>query len=184
MRISITLLQYDHGLIRQVVDVLGVVVKNRNADRHLEDVKEIVGFCERFMDRLHHRKEERFLFPTAVLSGTMKQEEMDALLVDHEHAHQHIMRMMTELRQGDLEAFYSTAHELVSMMQAHIRREEDEVFPRIEEGMDPETDSMVYKRFEDMIMKEFPPDFYQTTESFANRIQDDILGPGYFEHLR
>lgn len=181
MRVSVTLLQYEHGLVRQVTDVLGAVVKHRWAQRYLSDVKEIVGFQERFTDKLHHYKEENFVFPAAVEEGSITAEEMRDLIADHDHARLLIRSMADSLRHEDLERFYQDALEFVERMQGHIRKEEESYFPRIEDKMSTDTDTAIYKRFEDYTLKNFPTDVYQITESFANRVQDAILGPGYFE---
>jgi hemerythrin-like domain-containing protein len=180
MLVSVTLLQYDHGLIRQVMDVLGVVVKKRIADKHLEDVKEMAIFLDRFMDQMHHAKEERFLFPKAVELGSMKIEDMQRLAADHEEVRQLAKEIIASLRKDDMDAFYRDAEVMVHTMMAHIRREEDNVFPYIEEHMSLDADTYVYKRYEDYILKNFPSNFYEITAAFANRLQDDILGPGYF----
>jgi hemerythrin-like domain-containing protein len=183
MRVSVTLLQYEHGLIRQVADILGAVVKHRLAQKYLSDVKEIIVFQEKFTDRLHHYKEETFVFPAAVEEGGITAEEMRELITDHDHARFLIRSMADSLRHEDLEKFYHDALEFVEMMLAHIRKEEDSYFPRIEDSMDTDTDTAIYKRFEDYTMKNYPTEVYQITESFANRVQDAILGPGYFERM-
>ncbi len=40
-------------------------------------------FLDRFIDQMHHAKEERFLFPKAVELKAMKQQDMDELVADH-----------------------------------------------------------------------------------------------------
>ncbi|HSV41811.1 MAG TPA: hemerythrin domain-containing protein [Methanomassiliicoccales archaeon] len=181
MLVTVALLQYDHGLINQVIDVLGAVAKKRNAEKHLELTIEMVGFLDRFADGLHHAKEERYLFPAAVSSAAMSAEEMRELIADHEVARKLIRQMIEQLRKKDLDPFHDTAMNFVTMMQAHIRREEDTVFPGIEEKMKVELDTVVTKELEDFIAANFPADYYQVTEAFANWVQDKILGPGYFE---
>ena len=44
-------------------------------------------------------------------------------------------------------------------------------------------DTVVYKEYEDFITKNFPPDFFASVEELATRVQDGILGPGYYESL-
>lgn len=183
MRVSVTLLQYEHGLIRQVTDILGAVVKHRLAQKHLGDVMEIVTFQERFTDKLHHHKEENFVFPAAVEEGGITAEEMKELIKDHDQARSSIRSMADSLRNEDLEKFYIDASEFVERMKVHIRKEEDSFFLRIEDKMSSDTDTAIYKRFEDYTMKNFPTDVYQITETFANRVQDVILGPGFFEQM-
>jgi hemerythrin-like domain-containing protein len=184
MMVSVTLLQYDHGLIRQVIDVLGVVVKKKNANEHIEDVKDMAMFLDRFIDQMHHAKEERFLFPKAVELQAMQQKDMDELVADHTAVRKLAKEILEELRREDMEAFYRDAYTMVLTMHAHIRREEETVFPYMDEHLGEEGDSFVYKRYEDYIMRNFPPDFYGGIEDMASRVQDHILGKGYFQGLK
>jgi hemerythrin-like domain-containing protein len=58
MRISVTLLSYEHGVIRQVLDVLAEIVRTSSIDKHFDHVVEIVDFLDSYMDKFHHKKEE------------------------------------------------------------------------------------------------------------------------------
>jgi hemerythrin-like domain-containing protein len=177
------MLQYDHGLIRQVIDVLGEMCKRRLVERYMVDAKEIVGFLDRFMDKFHHAKEEKFMFPAAVRNNVMKQEGMDHLLKEHGEARAYIRSMEDALKKGKMPVFYDSAKKLVEHMTHHIKEEENEFFPKIEDGMDGDEDMRVYKEFEAFTNKMFTEDVYKATESFAQTIQDDILGPSYFERM-
>lgn len=184
MMVSITLLQYDHGLVRQVIDVLGAVVKDRSAQKHMEDVKDMALFLDRFIDQMHHAKEERFLFPKAVELKAMKQQDMDELVADHAAVRSLAKEIIAEVRREDMESFYRDAETMVRTMQAHVNREEETVFPFMEEHLGEDADAFVYKQYEDYILKNFPPDFYATTEELATRLQDRILGPNYYQSLK
>jgi len=184
MRVSITLLQYDHGLIRQVIDVLGEAVKRRTAEKHLEEMKEIVGFMDRFMDGFHHRKEENFLFASAVKAGTLTETDRSDLVADHAEARRLVNSLHDALIVKDYGRFYMDGRKIVDHMTAHIRTEEDMVFPKIEEGLSSEEDMAISKRFEEFQAEKFSEDLYPITERFANWVQDNVLGPGYFEDVR
>lgn len=183
MRVSVTLLQYDHGLIRQVVEILAEVVRSRKAENNLEITQDLVTFQERFTDALHHRKEERFLFPAAVQIGALTVADHDALIADHDRARQGIKGMETSLRSNDIDSFYIKANAYCEMMLHHIHLEEEKFFPFIEERMDADLDTEIFKRFDEFLAKNFPPDVYPRSEAFADRAQDEVLGPGYFEKL-
>jgi len=147
----------------------------------MEVIVEIVGFQDAFTDALHHRKEEKFLFPAAVEVGCLKKEDFDHLFEDHEKARKHI-KTMTELIKGkDLEPFYKEAGQYVEMMLHHIHHEEDVFFPQIEECISSDLDTAIFKQFGDYLEQNFAPTVYSIAESFANRAQDEILGPGFFE---
>lgn len=181
MRVSVTLLQYDHGLIRQVVEILAHVIKDKSADKHMDAVKEMVSFQDRFTDALHHRKEEKFLFPAALQNGSLTREDYDHLFSDHENARRRIKAMAEGLRGNDLEMFYKDASEYVEGMLHHIHHEEEVFFPKIEGSLSEDQDAAIFKQFGDFLESNFPPDVYPVEEAFANRVQDEIMGPGYFE---
>ncbi len=69
-----------------------------------------------------------------------------------------------------MESFYRDAETMVRTMQAHINREEETVFPFMEEHLGEEADGFVYKQYEDYILKNFPPDFYATTEEHGHEV--------------
>ncbi len=66
----------------------------------MEDVKEMAMFLDRFIDQMHHAKEERFLFPKAVELKAMKQEDMDELVADHAAVRQLAKEIIAEVRTG------------------------------------------------------------------------------------
>ncbi|MCE5296781.1 MAG: hemerythrin domain-containing protein [Euryarchaeota archaeon] len=184
MRVSITLLQYDHGLIRQVVDVLGEAAKQRMVEKHLEEMKEIVGFMEKFIDGFHHTKEERFVFPAALRSGSLSNADYDDLIADHNEARRLIASMRSALKAKDYASFSIDGKKMADHMLAHIREEENDIFPKIEEGLSTEEDMVINRQFETFLEENFSEDLYPATETFANWVQDNVLGPGYFEYLR
>ena len=146
------MLQYDHGLVRQVIDVFGVVVKKKSAHEHMEDVKEMAMFLDRFIDQMHHAKEERFLFPKAVELKAMKQQDMDELVADHAAVRLLAKEIVAEVRREDMGRLRD-AEMMVRTMQAHVNREEETVFPFMEEHLGEEADAFVYKRYEHYILK-------------------------------
>ena len=160
MKVSITLLSYDHGILRQVLDVFKDIAEKGSIEKNRQVATEGVEFLLMFMDHFHHGKEERFLFPAAICA-------------DPEH---------TSVRPGGDDAeFYENARKLVEHMTAHIRKEEDTVFPGIEAKMDEGEDMRVYKHFENFTMSNFKEDIYPSSEAFAARFQDSVLGKGFFE---
>jgi hemerythrin-like domain-containing protein len=182
MKVSITLLSYDHGIIRQVLDVYKDIVQKGSVDQHRQIATEGAEFLLMFMDHFHHGKEERFLFPAAMCTDPEHNEDIQQLYEDHRNARLMAQAMLTFIRPGgDDAAFYENADKLVQHMTAHIKREEDEIFPGIESNITDEDDMRIYKQFEDYIMTNFKEDLYPSSEAFAARFQDEVLGAGYFE---
>ena len=183
MRISVTLLQYEHGIVRQVLDVVGELLRSHRADRHPVEFREALAFLEQFLDRFHHAKEERFLFKAAAVECPKVAETLSRLKKEHAQARRMMRNALKALDEGDLPKAEKEARKLVEHMTVHISEEENLVFPHIENCLQLETDAKVHVQYEKFMGKEFGKDYYQVAEAFANDIQERLLGPGFFKGI-
>jgi hemerythrin-like domain-containing protein len=183
MRISITLLQYDHGIVRQVLDVVGEVLRTHRASKHMPELREAMAFLEQFLDRFHHAKEEKFLFPVAAKECPKIADILVRLQEEHTVARNMIKRAIKAIDKGDEEATEREGLALVDHMTIHINEEENQVFPVIENELQLETDALVHVQYEKFMVNEFGKNYYQASEAFANDLQDRILGPGFFKGI-
>ncbi len=182
MKVSITLLSYDHGILRQVLDVYKDIVEKESIEQNRQIATEGVEFLLMFMDHFHHGKEERFLFPAAMCADPEHTGDLQSLFDDHRTARILAEEMLSSVRPGGDDAkFYEKTKELVDHMTAHIRKEEDVIFPAIDAKVNSEEDMQVYKHFEDFTMTNFKEDIYPSAEAFAAKFQDAVLGKGFFE---
>jgi iron-sulfur cluster repair protein YtfE (RIC family) len=86
----------------------------------------------------HFQAEEEFLFPAMrEISGAT--EIIDELLADHTK----LRRLIDQLRQIEASSLASTLKEFADTLEAHIRKEERELFPIYEQQASPETISRV-----------------------------------------
>ena len=182
MKVSITLLSYDHGILRQVLDVYKDIAEKESIEQNRQIATEGVEFLLMFMDHFHHGKEERFLFPAAMCADPEHTGDLQSLFDDHRTARILAEEMLSSVRPGGDDAiFYEKTKKLVDHMTAHIRKEEDVIFPAIDDKVDPEEDMRVYKHFEDFTMTNFKEDIYPSAEAFAAKFQDAVLGKEFFE---
>jgi len=179
----VTLLQYDHGIIRQVLDVIGEMLLSHKADKHVEDLKEVVSFLEQFMDRFHHYKEEKFLFPAIANELPDLLESLDKLRKEHAQARRMMKNATKALEIGDMERAEKELRKLVDHMTVHIADEENHVFAQAETFLALETDAKIQVQYERFMEKEFGKSYYQVSEGFANEIQERLLGPGFFKGI-
>jgi hemerythrin-like domain-containing protein len=187
MRVVITLLQYDHGIIRQVIDVLGEMIKKKELANDRKHLQKIVQFLDEFVDQFHHAKEETFIFPAAVRDKKDMKAEIDALLADHKKARLLIIKMKKQVtadRHFDEEKFRPLAKEMVEHMTQHISHEENKAFPEIEELLTLEEDMELAMDFDRFTRSKFDPGFMKRAEDFSFKLQDEVLGPGYFQGIR
>jgi hemerythrin-like domain-containing protein len=187
VRYSVTLLQYEHGLIRQVTDVLAELVKRNDLEKHRKEAQRIARFLDEFMDHYHHAKEEKFLFPAGSKAVGGMRNEMERLLDEHRKARALISKMKRQ--SGDRGRalsgeFAVTSKQLVDHITAHVRFEEDAIFPRFEEALSLEQDEKLAEDYMAFLSSEFDADFTRRSENFVVRIQDEVLGPGYYQGIR
>ena len=86
MRIMITLLSYDHGILRQVLDVVSDMAAEGSFDQHRDIMPEVSSFFLDFMDRYHHGREEKFVFPAAADSPERIKAMIPELIDEHRTA--------------------------------------------------------------------------------------------------
>jgi hemerythrin-like domain-containing protein len=181
MSIALTLLSYEHGIIKQVIDVLKEVVERQNVEQYKTHMAEIVHFLDVYLDQFHHAKEERFLFPTVITASALLSDEIPRLIREHQHAKDLLKKMASEIKQKETSRFSEASQELIEHMTSHINKEEGTVFPRIEEILTPEENKRIRGEYSDF-NKHFGPEFYRKSEEFAKRVQEEILGPRAFKN--
>jgi len=179
----VTLLQYDHGIVRQVLDVIGELLLSHRAERHAAEFREAMAFLEQFLDKFHHAKEERFLFKAAAEECPKVSDALVKLIKEHAQARRMMKSALKALDEGNVPKAEKEARKLVDHMTIHITEEENQVFPVIENCLQLETDAKVHAQFERFMEQEFGKSYYQLAEVFANDIQDRLLGPGFFKGI-
>ena len=116
-------LRIHRGLIEHDADSKWLQMKAGQAVRFFEG--ELVT---------HFQAEEEFLFPAMrELSGAT--EIVHELIAEHERMRRHI----AQLRQIDVQSLASTLKEFADTLEAHIRKEERELFPIYQQQALPET---------------------------------------------
>jgi hemerythrin-like domain-containing protein len=162
------------------MDVLKEVVEKQTIDKHRNCIIEIIQFLDVYLDQFHHAKEEQFLFPSVIMVSALLNAEIPKLIRDHQHAKDLLNAMKLEIKRRPTDAFSKASLKLVEHMTSHINKEELLIFPKIEGYLTPEMNKRINKEYSDF-NKHFGPDFYRTSEDFAKKIQNDILGPGAFK---
>ena len=185
MNAAITILQYEHGIIRQVVDVLGVLLQRENIAGNYEHLVQIQEFQWNFTDHFHHQKEERFIFPEAEKMSEQFANDAEILKKDHEKARD-ILRSMdsslsSTMKNNSQESFRDAGMRFVKHITDHIQYEEDTFFPFFEKHVAPEKSSLIKKHFKEFLEMSFGGKvFYAQNENFSFGIQNEVMGAGYF----
>lgn len=189
MNAAIMILQYEHGVIRQVTDVLDAVLQKSDIGGNHEHLVKIQEFLWNYVDGFHHQKEERFVFTEAERISDQLAQDTASLKADHKKARDILKRMdeklPIEVFDERQEAFREAGIGFVQHITDHIQYEEDVFFPVFEKHVLAEKMGAITQQFKDFLAREFGGDaFYTQSERFSFRIQNEILGPGYYEKNR
>jgi hemerythrin-like domain-containing protein len=178
MNITITILSYDHGILREVFDVLDDMVRSGKLDEHRDVMPEVSDFLQEFMDHYHHGKEERFIFPQAENGPDKLKEAVPRLIEEHRKAKAYADAIKVGIGSWDVPALSQNLVDLVAHMRNHIVQEEDFVFPAIEALIDSDKDMTIFDQSQVFLKENFGEDYQQKMEKFANGLQERVWGKG------
>jgi len=142
---AINILVQEHRVIESMLLCLERLVEQAEQDKSLnhEYAQVLISFLRGFADACHHGKEEDILFRFSD-TKTGGHGPVGVLKEEHAEGRSYVGQMvksMNKAAEGDPEAiefFCENARDLVDMLRRHIEREDEVVFPMIEELCQPE----------------------------------------------
>lgn len=153
---SVQELMNEHEGIQLMLSILQNVAKKivdgENVPR--EEMEGIMEFLTVFVDKCHHGKEEDFLFPALEAAGIARDGgPIGVMLQEHERGRHHIADMKKAL--GDFTAsgikvagFQKAVEEYVSLLNQHIFKENNVLFPMAEKVLSADDDKRLFEDFE------------------------------------
>ncbi|MDR7601440.1 MAG: hemerythrin domain-containing protein [Armatimonadota bacterium] len=112
-------------------------------------VRDLVAFCQGFVDRCHHGKEEHCLFPCLERRGIPREGgPIGVMLMEHEMGRQLVRRIAEaveryEAGQSTAEAVADLGWQYLELLRAHIAKENGILFPMGEAVLQAEDDGQV-----------------------------------------
>ena len=179
MRTSVTILQYEHGVIGQMLDVLSEVIRTHKVEENSEDVGELMAFLYEYADHFHHDKEERLFLPVVRQQFPELNEGIERILDEHLHIQKLFEEVFESLDKKDWGNFNRSGMELVRHKIAHYENEEHHVFTSVDENLPLDIDESLNQSYA-RHLSVFGEDYNQRADLFANEIQDRLLGPRFF----
>lgn len=143
----------EHRLIEVVLDCLEALVSRARAGGALDvpRAQETLDLLRSFADRRHHAKEEDRLFPMLVARGMPTHAGPLAVMLDeHRVGRACIARMAEASEAADVERFATAAVEYVNLLNDHIAKEDDVLFPMAEAMIDAASRKTLVEVFEAM----------------------------------
>lgn len=145
-------LVHEHDAILHALKILGGMVRQIEGGHPArgDDLRAFIGFLKEFADKCHHGKEEGLLFPALVAAGIAQEGgPVGAMLQEHAEGRAWIRQMEGSLAPAlDASAFTDAARGYSALLQAHIRKENEILFPMAERALTPAQLDGLYAAFE------------------------------------
>lgn len=143
---SLTIIQDEHRAITAVIEGLRHLVKAVRDGRIAPDhalFGAMFDYIENFPERLHHPKEDDYLFARLRVRRPEVAPVLAALSREHEIGHARFYELKAKWERfrddpGALDAFADGIERYSHFHWKHMRREEDEVFPLAREALTAE----------------------------------------------
>jgi len=152
---AITIIQDEHRAITAVIEGLRHLLEGIDVTRMAPDhtlLRAIFHYVEHFPERLHHPKEDDYLFARLRVRRPDAAPVLDALHREHEVGRERFVELKAayEAYAADpstLDAFRERVERYSHFHWKHMRREEDEVIPLARESLLPEDWSAIDAAF-------------------------------------
>jgi hemerythrin-like domain-containing protein len=145
-------LMHEHEAILSALNILGDIDAKLNAGEPVDvgDVWAFIDFLKEFADKCHHGKEEGLLFPALVAAGMPERGgPVGVMLAEHVQGRQWIGDMEAAARPVlQPAAFSQAARGYAQLLQAHIRKENNILFPMAEQLLPAAQLDALFEAFE------------------------------------
>lgn len=169
-------LKEDHRIIEKVLDVLEQLT--RSPAEPLETWEKAVDFIRNFVDRCHHLKEEKILFPALEERGVPRQGgPIGMMLFEHEEGRAYVRRMVEALEfakedpQAATPALFENAGAYLRLLRQHINKEDEILFEMADEELSPEEQKELLRAFEEHEAKEMGTGIHEKYLKIAEELE-------------
>jgi hemerythrin-like domain-containing protein len=182
----------EHAVIEDMLEITRTAARDLAQDgdvgMDLDILEQAVDFFRNFADKCHHGKEERHLFERLAERGMPKQGgPVGVMLAEHEQGRSHIRGMAEALgrikddreRDGSLDR--GAVNDLVGhalsycdLLSAHIRKENDILFPMADQLLSPEDQEELEEAFERVETEEMGEDVHEKYHHMVHELSDKL----------
>ncbi len=161
-------LQKEHGVIVKMLRIMDIASKDLKAGKHVDPElwNGAADFLQDFVDKCHHTKEEKHLFPTMMERGVSGEVGPIAVMMrEHDDGRAHVKRLRSLIAakpsKRNNEGIARTVQAYVNLLSMHIRKENGVLFPLANQVLTPEDQKDLEEKFEE--------------------VEEKVMGPGVHE---
>jgi len=138
-----------------------------------EIMSEMVEFFDNFVDRCHHTKEEKYLFPKMEEHGVRREDgPIGVMLLEHAHQGRNLVAVMREgLAAGnDPAGLKKNLLSYVSLLQSHISKENEVLFVMADNVLTEEEQQSLSRAFVRVEAEEMGEGVHEKYHQLAHRL--------------
>jgi hemerythrin-like domain-containing protein len=142
-----------------------------------EDIEQMLDFFRNFVDRCHHGKEERHLFPAMNAKGMpLEAGPLAVMLHEHEQGRAAVRAIAEALergKRGEADAGEALARALlgyVELLRNHIAKEDNVLFPMADRLLSEPEQARVAADFDRVEAEEMGPGVHDRYHELAHRL--------------
>jgi hemerythrin-like domain-containing protein len=144
---------HEHQVIQIALNILEKIGERSQQDEiaNYRDIKDLLGFQAEFADKCHHGKEEGFLFPALKKAGIRNEGgAIGVMLSEHTQTRNFIKQMQNSIKDERVNKnmFIGASIYYVSLLRAHIQKENSVLFPLIDTRLSGSEQQALYENFE------------------------------------
>jgi hemerythrin-like domain-containing protein len=151
-------LKMEHDAVQMTLRILDKICQRIEKSGEIidfEHLDQLLEFFKVFVNKCHHGKEEELLFPALENVGVSnKGGPIEVLLHEHQLGRGYVQAMNTAIAQytkGDrtvVDEFVKTAREYVNLLDQHIDKENNVLFPLAEKHLSEQEQARLSEGFE------------------------------------
>lgn len=168
------ILKEEHEVILKMIKIIKTICDKKYFKKD-NVLKDIVEFIQDFTDRCHHAKEEKILFKEAAKYGIPEDGgPIGVMIAEHKEGRIYVMAMANAIEKGSWEEYKSNALSYAELLEEHISKENNILYPMIDMHVPEKVQNKVLKEFEKIEKNEIDPGMHEKYHKMVNRLESFI----------
>jgi hemerythrin-like domain-containing protein len=152
------ILSEEHQHILKVIDVVLEECEQLEKGKEINArfFQNVISFIKNYADGFHHAKEENVLFKTMLEdTGNMHCNPIPVMLHEHDEGRAYVKGMEEALQSDDVIKLTENASGYCYLLQEHIFKEDNILYPMAEEGLSDEQKQRVEELYQNVNTGDF-----------------------------
>lgn len=146
------ILSEEHKNILKVIALLEIEHENLAKGKLRADfILKAIDFIKNYADKLHHAKEEDIFFKefeAKVAHSSTHCNPVPQMLFEHDNGRTFVKEIIAGVQSKDIEKISENIANYCNLLKEHISKEDDILYPMIDEVLDTKKQSEILKKFE------------------------------------